>query len=308
MKGALKGEKALMHRKRSMEKKEILYSTFAVVPAFVFFCLFTYWPLLKSMFYSLTDWNGYSVNYNFVGLNNFKMLGFDASIIKAFINTLYFSVISVVLGTVLQLVFAVLLNNSFKGCKVFRTLYYIPCVVSFMIMSLTWRYILQYDGILNTVLKNIGLGTWVQDWLGNPKLSMNMLILINLLQSSGLGIVLFLSGMNGISPDIYEAAKIDGAKGFTLFRTITWPLIMPAVTITLFTGITGSLKVFDLPYMLTGGGPLESTQTVMMSIYDMSFKYERFGRGSAMGIVFFVLIAVISIGQLTYSRRREIEQ
>lgn len=291
-----------------IEKRERMYATIALIPALIFFCVFTYWPLLKSMFYSFTDWNGYSSTYNFVKFDNFKAIGIDQRVIKAFLNTLYFSVLSTVLGTIIQLIFATLLNKAFKGCKVYKTLFYIPVVVSFMIMSLSWRYILQYDGILNSILRSIGLEGLVQNWLGDPKWSMNMIILINLLSSSGIGIVLFLAGMNGISLEIYEAAEMDGARGFTLFRKITWPLIMPAVTITLFIGITGSLKIFDLPYMLTNGGPLGSTETVMMLIYDMAFKNERFGRASAMGIVFFAIIAIVSICQLTYSRKREIEQ
>lgn len=292
----------------ALQKKERLYATLAVIPALLLFCTFTYWPLLKSMFYSLTDWNGYSTTYNFVGLDNFKAISVDSNMLRTLLNTVYFSLLSTVLGTIIQLIFAVILHKSFKGCNVYRTLYYIPVVVSFMIMSLSWRFILQYDGVINSILRKIGLEGLAQDWLRNPKLSMNMIVLINLLQSAGTGIVLFMSGMNGISPDIYEAAELDGAKGFTLFRKITWPLIMPAVTITLFIGITGSLKIFDLPYMLTGGGPLGSTETIMMLIYDTAFKNERFGRSSAIGIVFFVIIMIVSICQLTYSRKREVEQ
>lgn len=291
-----------------LQKKERLYATIALIPALLLFCMFTYYPLLKSMFYSLTDWNGYSTTYNFVGLDNFKAISVDSRMIKALLNTVYFSLVSVVLGTIIQLIFAVILHKSFKGCNVYRAIYYIPVVVSFMIMSLSWRFILQYDGVINSILRKIGLEGLTQDWLGNPNLSMNMIVLINLLQSAGTGIVLFMAGLNGISPDIYEAAELDGAKGFTLFRKITWPLIMPAVTITLFVGITGSLKIFDLPYMLTGGGPLGSTETIMMLIYDTAFKNERFGRSSAMGIVFFLIIAIVSICQLTYSRKREVEQ
>ena len=297
-----------MKKRNSYEKKELMYATIAVIPALVLFCMFTYYPLIKNMFYSFTDWDGYSATYNFVGFDNYKALGIDSTVLNAFKNTIYYSIVSVVLGTIVQLVFAIMLHKAFRGYKAFRALYYIPVVISGVIMSMTWRYMLQYDGIINKILTYIGLEGLTHDWLGDPKTAMNMLILINLLQSSGLGIVLFMSGLNGISPDIYEAADLDGAKGFTLFRTITWPLIMPAVTITLFVGITGSIKIFDLPYMLTKGGPLGKTQTVMMLIYDTAFKNNRFGRASAMGIVFFIIIAVISICQLKYSRSREVEQ
>lgn len=289
-------------------KKEVRYSTYAVIPALVVFLLFKYYPLLQSVFYSFTDWNGFSSNYNFVGFENFKYAIKNLSVFKAFLNTFYFSVVSVGLGTIIQLIFAVILNQKFRGSGVYKTLVYIPVVISFMILSLTWRYILQYDGILNKIFNLLGWSAAQQDWLGDPRLAINMLVMINLLQSSGLGIILFMAGLNSVPQDVYEAADLDGARGLKRFTKITWPLIMPAVTITLFVGITGSLQVFDLPYILTNGGPQDSTQTVMMLIYKMAFSEERFGRSSAMGLIFFVVIAAISTCQLIYSRSKEVQQ
>lgn len=291
----------------SLSKKERFYSYLAVLPAIILFVMFIYYPLIKSLYYSFTDWNGYSTKYNFVGLDNFKSVGMDSVTIKTFANTIYFSVMSTLLGTMIQLVLAIMLNRSFKANKVYKVIYYIPVVVSFMIMSLTWRYILQYDGILNRILEMINLGHFARDWLGDSAYAMNMLVIINLLQSGGLGVVLFLAGLNNIPNDVYEAASVEGAKGLQLFRRITWPLLRPSVTITLFIGITGSLKVFDLPYILTNGGPQNSTKTVMMLIYEMAFKNERFGRSSAMSIIFFLVIASVSMVQLLYSKSKEVE-
>ncbi len=290
-----------------LDLRERRNSFLAVVPALIIFVMFKYYPLFVSILYSLTDWDGFSPSYNFVGFENFKYAFKSLQVYKAFANTFYFSIVSVVLGTIMQLFFAVLLNKKFKGAGIYKTLVYIPVVISFMILSLTWRYILQYDGVLNKLLSMAGLDGLRRDWLGDPKYALNVVVMINLLQSCGTGIVLFLAGLNNVSPEIYEAAGIDGAHGFGLFRRITLPLIMPSVTITLFIGITGSLQVFELPFILTNGGPLESTQTVMMLIYKTAFYEERFGRSSAMGMIFFVIIAVISVAQTMYSRSKEVQ-
>ncbi|MDR6553526.1 sugar ABC transporter permease [Paenibacillus qinlingensis] len=289
------------------KRKELLYAVLSVVPALVLFLVFVYYPLIQTFIYALTDWNGYSQTFNWVGLDNFKKVFMEAENRKVFYNTLYFSCLSILFGSIIQLTIAVICHQKFKGNKLAVTLIYIPAVISPIIVGLTWSSLLQYTGLLNHFLEAWGLGSSVRDWLGDPLIVKNTLIIVNLWQYTGMGMVIFLSGMNSIPKDIHEAAMLDGAVLFRKFRSITLPLLMPFITMNLFIGITGGLKVFELPFVMTNGGPANSSKSVVMSIYENAFQYQRFGVASAIGIVFFLFIAIVTLFQLRVTGRREVE-
>lgn len=292
-------------KKSALHRKEFRYALASLFPALALFVLFVYYPLFMTLIYSFTDWNGFSKDYRFVGFDNFVTVFREKDNWLSFWNTIYFAVLSIVLGTVIQLVLAVLLHMKIKGSNLMRLLIYLPAVISPLIIGLTWNSFMQYTGILNEILARL---EWpVVDWLGDPGIVKNSLVFINLWQYTGVGMVIFLSGLNSIPQEVHEAATLDGAVRFRKFRSISLPLIMPFMTIVLFMGITGALKVFELPFVMTNGGPLGASESVVMAIYENAFGYQRFGVASAIGIVFFLFIAGIALLQLRMTRKRETE-
>lgn len=288
-------------------KKEKICGVFATVPALILFLIFTYIPLLMTLGYSVTDWNGFSKNFNFVGIDNFVQVFKDTEVLQTFGNTLYFTVLVVVIGIVLQLMLAIFLFEKLKGRNVLRAIIYAPCIISPVIVSLTWVNFFQYAGIINEVLSKIGLDVLRVDWLGDVNIVKNVLIFINTWQWAGYGMIIFMTGLSSISQDVYEAGMLDGACGFKKFRYITLPLLMPSVTVNVFISITGALRLFDLPFVMTGGGPINASKTISMTIYDNAFLYERFGYSSAIGVIFFLIIATVTVIQLKITRSREVE-
>lgn len=290
-----------------LKRKEWLYAAISVIPALLLFLVFVYYPLVKTFIYALTDWNGYSKTYNWVGFDNFKKVFAEEENRKVFFNTIYFAVFSILFGTIIQLTLAVICHQKFKGNKFAVTLIYIPAVISPIIVSLTWSSLLQYTGLVNHYLEAWGLGGLGKDWLGDPGVVKNSLIFVNLWQYTGMGMIIFLSGMNSIPKEIHEAAEMDSAVRFRKFRSVTLPLLMPFVTMNLMIGITGGLKVFELPFIMTNGGPANASKSVVMSIYENAFQYQRFGVASAIGIVFFLFIAAVTLLQLRLTSKREVE-
>lgn len=288
-------------------KKEKICGVFATVPALILFLIFTYIPLLMTLGYSVTDWNGFSKNFNFVGIDNFVQVFKDTEVLQTFGNTLYFTVLVVVIGIVLQLMLAIFLFEKLEGRNVLRAIIYAPCIISPVIVSLTWVNFFQYAGIINEVLSKIGLEGLRVDWLGDVNIVKNVLIFINTWQWAGYGMIIFMTGLSSISQDVYEAGMLDGACGFKKFRYITLPLLMPSVTVNVFISITGALRLFDLPFVMTGGGPINASKTISMTIYDNAFLYERFGYSSAIGVIFFLIIATVTVIQLKITRSREVE-
>ena len=288
-------------------KPVIRNSLLAILPAFIIFIVFVYYPLANTIFYSFTDWNGFSKHFNIVYLNNFIEMFEDDSTYKAFSNTIYLSVITIIIGTLVQLSLALMLDSKTRGDNFFKVIFYIPCIISPIIVGLTWNAFFQYNGIINEFLGRIHMTYLVKDWLGNPHIVKNSLIFINTWQWAGYGMVIFLAGLSSVPKEVYEAAELDGATGFKKFIKITLPLIMPSMTIVMFLGITGALKMFDLPYTLTNGGPMEASTTITMAIYNNAFQDQRFGYASAIGLVFFIFIASITITQLKITRKQEVE-
>lgn len=288
-------------------RREKINGVLATLPALILFLIFTYIPLVMTLGYSVTDWNGFSKDFNFVGLTNFINVFKDKEVMQTFGNTIYYTIISVAIGLMLQLALAIFLFDKLKGRNVLKAILYIPCIISPVIVSLTWVNFFQFSGIINEVLKIIGLAGLQRDWLGDPNIVKNVLIFINTWQWAGYGMIIFMTGLSNIPKDVYEAAMLDGADGWKKFKSITIPLLMPSVTVNVFIAITGALRLFDLPFVMTGGGPMDASKSISMTIYDNAFLYERFGYSSAVGVIFFIIIAIITVFQLKMTRSKEVE-
>lgn len=295
--------------KKLFLKKDADYywALLAILPVLIFFTMFLLYPQVINLRYSFTNYDGFSSNYSYIGLENFARFfsQADPKGMISFKNTLKFSFFALLIGVPLQLVLALIFYNGVKGESFFKGLLYIPAVISLVIISVGWNDILQYRGLLNRILELIGLTPY--DWLGSTKTALGCFIFINAWQFTGYGTIIYLAGLNSIPSELLESASIDGAVGFRKFVYITLPLMMHSITIALFMGLTGSLQMFVLPFIMTGGGPLDSTLTFAMNIYNNAFKFQRFGYAGAMAILFTLFIGTISLIQMHITRKREVD-
>jgi raffinose/stachyose/melibiose transport system permease protein len=279
-----------------------------ILPAFVIFSVFIVIPMLSSFYYSFTDWNGLNPDVHTVGFKNYKTLIHDSEVWISLKNTLYFAILVTILQNVISLVLAMLVDGTNWIFRFLRVLYLIPALLSALAIGYIWSYLYNpVFGIINTVLTEMGLSNWTQDWLGDPKWSMLSVVFTNIWQWTGLSLVIYLAGLQAIPADMYEAADIDGAGKWKKFVHITFPLIAPSFTINILISIIGSFKVFDIIYVMTKGGPGTTTESLAILLYKKAFNFNEMGYGTAIAVVMFLIILVISIIQLTILRRREVE-
>jgi len=286
--------------------KDYYWALLAILPVLIFFIFFLLYPQIINLRYSITNYDGFSKDFKIIGLSNFARFfkGIDPKGIVSFRNTLTFSFFSLLFGIPLQMVLALTFYNGVKGNAFFKGLFYVPSVISLVIISVAWNNILQYRGLLNRLLEMVELAPF--DWLGSPKTAMGCFIFINAWQFTGYGTIIYLAGLSSIPEEILESASMDGAVGLKKYFYITLPLMMHSITIGLFMGLTGSLQMFILPFILTGGGPLNSTITFAMNIYNNAFIMQRFGYAAALSIIFTLFIGVVTIFQMRFTRKREV--
>ncbi len=261
----------------------ILYITFVVLPGFM------------GIAYSFTDWNSYSSEVNFIGFDNFRTIFSNGENYLRFIfNTLSFSVWTITLKTIIALFLAVLLNYGVhRFAHLYRTIIYLPVVLPTIAVGLIFRSILNpRSGILNEFFRSVGLGALALPWLVDPKIAMASIIGVDTWKGVGYIMVILLAGLQTIPKDYYEAADIDGASSVARFWYITLPLLVPALTVVTVLNLLYGLRVFDIVYVLTGGGPGYATDVVSTVVLD-EFSKGRYGVGTALSTVMFVFMTVV---------------
>jgi multiple sugar transport system permease protein/raffinose/stachyose/melibiose transport system permease protein len=278
---------------------------FLVPVAAVFLVLFVI-PLGQSAYWSLTDFGGYSADVSFVGLKNYRVIFTDAAMLAGLTFTILYAVGTTALVTVLAVPLAVALNHRFFGRNLVRSVFFFPAVPSLAVLGLVWGYILSPlgSGVLNSVLGKLFAVAPVP-WLSDGALARGSVIVVAVWAHTGWHAVLYLAYLQSIPGEFYEVATIDGASTLQQFRHITLPLLTPAIVISQFLLMTAGLKVFDLPYTLTRGGPGFATQTITQSIITSGVGQGEYGLASALAVVFTGTVAILSIGQLLVSRRIE---
>lgn len=284
------------------------YPNYFTIPAIIIFGVFFAVPVLAGFVLSFTDWNINRIfEPDFNGLKNFMYLFQDQYFKLALGNTFRFAMITTVAIVAVGLVLALILNSAVSGRSFFRTLFYMSAVLSLIVVGIIFTSVFKMDqGVLNQILRVIGLEGLKMDWLGNPKTALNSVIFVQIWKWSGFAMAIFLAGLQGISKDYYEAARIDGASALQQFRNITFPLLAPAFTIVVTMNTIGGFKVFEQVYVMTGGGPGNATQVLGTYIYR-EFSKGTLGRSTAMGLILFVLIAIISVILNKCLRSREVE-
>ncbi|QUI21992.1 sugar ABC transporter permease [Vallitalea pronyensis] len=291
-------------------KKDIskrFYPMWLVSPAVVIYALFFIVPVILSLFLSFTDWNLHRImSPSFVGFKNFIILFKDGIFVKAIFNTLLFASTTTVLKTVFGLLLALALIKKFRGNSILRTLYYLPCVLSTVVIGVLFTAILDTDGLMNNLLGAIGLEQVATNWLGSYGTAITSVILIESWIWAGFCMFIFISGLQAIPKDYYECADIEGCSKFQQFFKITLPLLVPSFTVVITLNISGALKVFDLIYVLTNGGPGFDTQVLNTYTYR-AFGLGLLGESAASAIILSIIVVAISFILNLKLKSKEVE-
>ncbi|MNH74830.1 Inner membrane ABC transporter permease protein YcjO [compost metagenome] len=288
-----------MDRKKS---SSWLYQLIFVGPSALFFFLIVAVPFFLGLYYSFTSWNGISRHVTWVGLNNYiHIFTKDPDFLNSFWFTVKFTVLGVILTNVLGFVLAYLLTKPLATRNVMRTVFFMPHVIGGLLLGFIWQFIFVRG------FQSIGGPFFSLPWLGTEATSFWAIVIVFIWQNSGYLMVIYISSLGAIPRSLIEAAKVDGASRKQVLRHIILPLVMPGVTVCLFLAISWSFKLFDLNLSLTKGGPFKSTESVALNIYNEAFNISRFGMGSAKAIIFFIIVAIISILQVRATKSREVE-
>ncbi|RUL63476.1 sugar ABC transporter permease [Dyella dinghuensis] len=271
----------------------------------VFFLL----PVIAALFLSLTDYDLYALadihNLRFIALNNYIELLHRPLFWSALGHTLYFVAVGVPLSMLVSLGAALLLNSPLARCKpFFRTALFAPVVTTVVAVAVVWRYLFNTKyGLINVALSWVGIHP--VDWLGDPHWAMPAIILFAVWKNFGYNMIIFLAGLQAIPVELYEAARIDGASFWQQFRHITLPMLGPTLLMVGILTVSGYFQLFAEPYVMTEGGPLESTTSVLYMMYDEGFKWWNMGSASAIAFLLFIIMFVVTVLMLRLGRRGE---
>jgi ABC-type sugar transport system permease subunit len=279
----------------AMRVRRSVYPYVWISPALLVFGVFTLLPLAAGVALSLVSWDGIHAA-RWQGLANYVQVLQDQTFWQALVHNVIYAVGTVVGKIVLALVLAVLLNRALRGRAVFRTVLFMPVVMSFVVVGLIWSWIYNYNfGLLNAILGMLGLQAWKQDWLGNASIALGALIVVDIWKWFGFHMVINLAGLQSIPNELYEAARIDGASAWQSFWRVTLPLLKPVTMINVLLATSGAFNVFDLVYVMTEGGPVNATDVAMLHIYTQAFQFYRFGYAAAMSYILLILVGIVSL-------------
>ncbi|MDR3496613.1 MAG: sugar ABC transporter permease [Ancalomicrobiaceae bacterium] len=277
-----------------MESHVRFWRVVLLAPPLLVFGLFVLWPLADSFRYSVTNWNGFSADAAFVGLENFRKIFTDGLFANAIVNSAIWMAAALVLPTGAGLALALLLDSGVRGAGVFKSIFYLPICLSSVVVGQIWIWIFQPDwGLLNTALSAASGETFGFAWLAKPGTALYAVIVAWSWQQTGLAMVIFLAGLTAIPRDLLEAAEVDGVAYLKQISHIILPMLRPATVVVIALSVINSLKGFDILYIMTGGGPFNSSDTLAMFMYDESFKKYKMGYGSAISVVLFVITLTI---------------
>ena len=284
-----------MVKKRKLRAGELgKYFVIFILPALIIYLLFSITPFLYTIYYSFTDYTDMNpINLHFVGLKNYIKVLQTPVMLAAIKNSVIYAILLTGFQTLLGLPLAFVLNQKLKSRNLLRAVFFFPAVFSSLIIGYLWNFIMSSSdfGLINNILHQLGLGTLN---FFTSKNALYSVILTQIWQWTGWAMVIFLANLQSISPDLYEAVEIDGANGLKKFMYVTLPLMCPSVKIVIVTGLIGGMKVFDIIYSMTSGGPGDATQTVMTVMMKKGISEGFYSTGSAFGVCFFIIVLAIS--------------
>jgi len=297
------GKKEKAKSKNKMKKGDGLSAVVFLTPTMIIFLTFILFPVIFSFYLSFHEWNMFSSEATYVGIDNYKRMMQSNEFWSVLKNTGIYTIGTVPLNMIVALLVAMALNKKIKGKKFLRTAFFAPVIISPVAAAVIWRWI--YDpnyGLLNYGISFFGVGSI--NWLNDPTAAMFALIIMGVWKTFGINMVLFSAGLAGIPETYYEAADIDGAGKFSKFWHITLPMLAPTTFFIMIMSMISSFQVFDLVYVLTSGGPLGSTKVLVFYVYEYAFKFFEMGYASAVAYVLFVILIILTLLQVRYMKNR----
>ena len=272
------------------------------IPILILFFMFNTLPLIRGVIYSFTNYKGYGT-YDFVGFRNYVDLFQDSRVGKSYLFTFKFAIVSTIVTNVVSLILALGLNSKIKGKSALRGIYFIPNVLGGLVVGYIFSFIFTY--ILPTVGQKLGIGFLSSSMLSSESSAWLAIVFVACWQSVAMNTIIYISGLQTVPEDVYEAGSIDGATGWSKFKYLTFPLIIPFFSINMVLCMKNFLMVFDQIMALTKGGPAQSTESISYLIYNNGMSGGQFGFQSANAVIFFIVIVVISVAQMKFTGSKE---
>ncbi|SHJ44036.1 carbohydrate ABC transporter membrane protein 1, CUT1 family [Geosporobacter subterraneus DSM 17957] len=278
---------------------------FFVGPILIAFLMVVIIPALLGIYYSFTDWNGIVNDANWVGLRNYiDIFTKDKDFLNAFLFTAKFAFVSVITINIMGFGLALLVTKGMKMSNVLRSIFFMPNLIGGLILGFVWQFI--FTKAFDTVGVNYGIA-FLEGWLSTPATGFWGLVILMSWQLAGYMMVIYIAALENVPESLKEAAEIDGASPWQKLFHITIPLVTPAFTVGMFLTLSNSFKLFDQNLALTNGGPFKSTQMLALNIYSTAFTFNRLGLAQAKAVIFLITVAVITLTQLSYNKKREVE-
>lgn len=287
-----------------MKKNKVSFG-FAV-PAFITYTVLLVIPILMAFYFSFNKWNGFN-EMQFIGLKNYVNVFKDARLGNAVKNTAIIAVVVVALVNVLGLLLAMLVNQASAKSNVFRTIFFVPFVLSTVAISFVWKSILSYNGVLNGIFETIGLETLIGNWLGKQNSAIVCIIIVEIWRTLGYHMMLYLAALQTVPQELYEACTVDGGNRWDKFWNVTLPLIVPGMSVSILMSIINELRMYDVVKIMTDGGPGYDTETIVYNIVSQGFTNNMVGYSSAISVVLFLAIGAISIFVVRGMSKKEVE-
>ena len=277
-----------------------------LLPAFILYAIFMIYPFFQSIYLSFTDWNGAEPVKNFVGLENYRNLFSDSLLWKSLQHNLIWVVVGTLGPLAMGFLLAVMLSSRPKGFTLFRTAYFLPQVLSPVIIGIVWGWIYNpLFGILNVGLERIGLENWTRGWLGDPAWALYAVLLAAMWAETGFVFVIFLAGLQNVNRDLIEAATLDGANAWRRFWDVTVPQMANVVTVVAALLLIGGFSVFDIIFVMTGGGPANSTDVIATYAYTEAFVQNNVGYAATLTLVITIITLIASYIFIRWRERGE---
>ncbi|HSP22355.1 MAG TPA: sugar ABC transporter permease [Planococcus sp. (in: firmicutes)] len=287
-------------------KKNISWYLLFTLPLLIIFTIIVVIPFLIGIYYAFFEWDGIGANPKvFVGMDNFLALFTDERFMKSTWLTVLFTVLSVLTVNIVGLAFALLVTSKLKLANLARTMFFMPYLIGGLILGYIWQFV--FLDVFTFIGEVTGLENIFFNWLVNENFALFALIFVFTWQMAGYVMIVYIAGIQGVPGELIEASKVDGASPWQRLTRITFPLLMPAFTISLFLTLSYGFKIYDVNLSLTGGGPANATELFAMNIYNEIFGYGNYGYGQAKAILFFVIISAVTLTQVYLTKKREVE-
>lgn len=277
-----------------------------VGPVFLAFTIIVLIPFLTGIYYAFTDWNGITGSVKWVGLDNFKYLFTeDKQFQQSFILTTKYTVVAIILTNAIGFGLALLVTQTLKTSNILRTVFFMPNLIGGLLLGFIWQFIFVKG--FASIGQITGIPLFELAWLGDANTAFWGIVIVSVWQGAGYIMIIYIAALQNVPQELIEAAKIDGANKWQILRHIKMPLVAPAVTICLFLTTASSFKIFDANLSLTNGGPFKSTEMLALNIYTEAFVNNRYGIGEAKALIFFLVVAAITVIQVMYTKKKEVE-